>query len=105
MDKLYTVDHYPSDDFVFSSHGYDLHIDNELVAAAFAELPQQGAEHFNFALCFGTADGEIGALIGMSRSAVQAAQDKNAERAANKIDGVDAGGRLDADEKSQLQRH
>lgn len=41
LDKLYTVDHYPSDDFVFSSHGYDLHIDNELVAAAFAELPQQ----------------------------------------------------------------
>ena len=36
LDKLYTVDHYPSDDFVFSSHGYDLHIDNELVAAAFA---------------------------------------------------------------------
>ena len=25
LDKLYTVDHYPSDDFVFSSHGYDLH--------------------------------------------------------------------------------
>lgn len=41
LDKLYTVDYYPSDDFVFSSHGYDLHIDNELVAAAFAELPQQ----------------------------------------------------------------
>lgn len=36
LDKLYTVDHYPSDDFAFSSHGYDLHIDNELVAAAFA---------------------------------------------------------------------
>lgn len=35
LDKLCTV-HYPSDDFVFSSHGYDLHIDNELVAAAFA---------------------------------------------------------------------
>ena len=33
LDKPYTVDHYPSDDFVFSSHGYDLHIDNELVAA------------------------------------------------------------------------
>lgn len=36
LDKLCTVDHYPSDDFVFSSHGYDLHIDNELMAAAFA---------------------------------------------------------------------
>ena len=41
LDTLCTIDQYPSDDFVFSSHGYDLHIDNELVAAAFAELPQQ----------------------------------------------------------------
>ena len=30
LDKLCTVDRYPSDSFVFSSHGYDLHIDNEL---------------------------------------------------------------------------
>ena len=36
LDKLCTVDRYPSDSFVFSSHGYDLHIDNELVADAFA---------------------------------------------------------------------
>ena len=41
LDKLCTVDRYPSDSFVFSSHGYDLHIDNELVADAFASLPQQ----------------------------------------------------------------
>ena len=41
LDKLCTVDRYPSDSFVFSSHGYDLHIDNELVADAFANLPQQ----------------------------------------------------------------
>ena len=34
LDKLCTVDRYPSDSFVFSSHGYDLHIDNELVADA-----------------------------------------------------------------------
>lgn len=39
LDKLCTVDRYPSDSFVFSSHGYDLHIDNELVADAFANLP------------------------------------------------------------------
>ena len=36
LDKLATVDHYPSDSYVFSSHGYDLLIDNELVADAFA---------------------------------------------------------------------
>ena len=32
LDKLCTVDHYPSDSFTFSSHGYDLHINNYLVA-------------------------------------------------------------------------
>ncbi len=37
---LDTVDRYPSDSFVFSSHGCSLHIDNELVAA-FADLSQQ----------------------------------------------------------------
>ena len=29
-DKLSTVDRYSCDSFTFSSHGYDLHIDNEL---------------------------------------------------------------------------
>ena len=38
LDKLFTVDHYPSDSFTFSSHGCDLHIDNELVAEAFARF-------------------------------------------------------------------
>ena len=32
LDKLCVMDRYPSDSIVFSSHGYDLHIDNELVA-------------------------------------------------------------------------
>ena len=40
LDKLCVVDRYPSDSIVFSSHGYDLHIDNELVAEAFSALPQ-----------------------------------------------------------------
>lgn len=38
LDKLFTVDHYPSDSFTFSSHGCDLHIDNELVAETFARF-------------------------------------------------------------------
>ena len=41
MDKLCTADCYPSDSFTFSSHGYDLHINNELVADAFASLSAQ----------------------------------------------------------------
>ena len=41
LENLSTVDHYPSDSYVISSYGYDLPIDNELVAEAFASLPQQ----------------------------------------------------------------
>lgn len=39
LDKLYTVDHYPSDDFVFSSHGYDLH---DLVSQLQPEIARGG---------------------------------------------------------------
>ena len=71
LDKLCTVDHYPSDDFVFSSHGYDLHIDNELVAEAFAKLSKTEQSILILHCVLDMADGEIGSLMGMSRSAVQ----------------------------------
>ena len=41
LGQLTSVDHYPSEEFIFSSYGCDLHIDNELVANAFAALPKQ----------------------------------------------------------------
>lgn len=71
LDKLSTVDYYPSDSYVFSSHGYDLRIDNELVAEAFASLPQQEQSILILHCVLDLADGEIGSLMGMSRSAVQ----------------------------------
>lgn len=83
--KLYTVDHYPSDDFVFSSHGYDLHIDNELVAAAFAELPQKAQSILILHCVLEMADGEIGALMGMSRSAVQRHRTKTLKELRTKL--------------------
>ena len=85
LDKLYTVDHYPSDDFVFSSHGYDLHIDNELVATAFAELPQQAQSILILHCVLEMADGEIGALMGMSRSAVQRHRTKTLKELRTKL--------------------
>ena len=85
LDKLYTVDHYPSDDFVFSSHGYDLHIDNELVAAAFAELSQQAQSILILHCVLGLADGEIGTLMGMSRSAVQRHRTKTLKELRTKL--------------------
>ena len=71
LDKLSTVDYYPSDSYVFSSHGYDLLIDNELVAEAFASLPEQEQSILILHCVLDLADGEIGSLMGMSRSAVQ----------------------------------
>ena len=71
LEKLSTVDYYPSDSYVFSSHGYDLPIDNELVAEAFASLPQQKQSNLILHCVLDLADGEIGSLMGMSRSAVQ----------------------------------
>ena len=71
LDKLCVVDRYPSDSIVFSSHGYDLHIDNELVAEAFSALPQTEQSILILHCTLDLADGEIGSLVGMSRSAVQ----------------------------------
>ena len=71
LDKLCVLDRYPSDSYVFSSHGYDLLINNELVAEAFASLPEQEQSILILHCVLELADGEIGALMGMSRSAVQ----------------------------------
>ena len=71
MDKLSVVDHYPSDRFTFSSHGYDLHIENELVADAFAGLSVQEQSILILHFVLDLPDQEVGRLVGMSRSAVQ----------------------------------
>ena len=71
MDKLCTLDDYPSDSFVFSAFGYDLHIRDELVAGAFATLPEQEQKILILHCVLELADGKIGGFVGMSRSAVQ----------------------------------
>ena len=71
LNKLSTVDQYPSDSYIFSSHGYDLLINNELVAEAFSALPQMEQSILILHCTLDLADGEIGNLVGMSRSAVQ----------------------------------
>lgn len=71
LDKLSTTDRYPSESYVFSSHGYDLYIDDELVAGAFAELPQQEQSILILHFVLGLTDREISDLVGMSKSAVQ----------------------------------
>ena len=71
MDKLCTVDDYPSDSTVFSVYGYTLHIQNELVANAFASLPEQEQKVLVLHCVLELGDGEIGGFVGMSRGAVQ----------------------------------
>ena len=87
LDKLFTVDHYPSDSFTFSSHGCDLHIDNELVAEAFATLPSMEQSILILHCVMELADGEIGALMGMSRSAVQRHRTKTLETMRTRLTG------------------
>lgn len=71
LDKLFTVDHYPSDSFIFPAYGCELQISDGLVAAAFASLPQPGQSILILHCVLELTDGEIGAVVGMSRSAVQ----------------------------------
>ena len=66
MDKLCTVDEYPSDSFLFTAYGYALHIRDELVADAFASLPEQEQGILILYCVLELADGEIGGLVGMS---------------------------------------
>ena len=71
MDKFCTMDEYPSDSVVFTAFGYDLHIRDELVADAFASLPEREQSILILYCVLGLTDGEIGRIAGMSRSAVQ----------------------------------
>ena len=62
MDKLCTLDDYPSDSFVFSAFGYDLHIRDELVAGAFATLPEQEQKILILHLCWNFPMARLAAL-------------------------------------------
>lgn len=102
LDKLFTVDHYPSDSYVFSSHGCDLHIDNELVAEAFAALSSMEQSILILHCVLELADGEIGRPHWYVPERRSAAQDKDLIGAAETAKGVDAERRLDADEYPEL---
>ena len=87
LDKLCTTDQYPGNSFIFSAYGYELHINDELVATAFAELPQPGQNILILHCVLELTDGEIGALMGMSRSAVQRHRTKALETMRTKLMG------------------
>lgn len=91
MDKLCTVDEYPSDSVVFTAYGYDLHIRDELMADAFASLPEQEQEILILHCVAALADGEIGSVMGMSRSTVQRHRTKSLNELRKRLE--DSGGR------------
>ena len=71
MDKLCTMDEYPSDSILFTAYGYTLHIRDELVADAFASLPEREQGILILYCVLELTDGEIGSIARMSRSSVQ----------------------------------
>lgn len=71
LDKLCITDSYPSESYVFSSHGYDLLINNELVAEAFASLSAQEQSILILRCVLDMTDKQIGKIMGLSRSTVQ----------------------------------
>ena len=85
MDKLSTVDHYPSDSHVFTSHGCDLPIENELVADAFAALTEQEQSILILHCVLGMSDGKIGEIMELSRYAVQRRRRKALDELRNKL--------------------
>lgn len=64
IDKLCTLDEYPSGSFMFSAFGYDLYIQDELVAGVFASLPEQEQQILILHFVAAMADGEIGRPCG-----------------------------------------
>ena len=89
--KLGTREEDPGDSLVFSAFGYDLHIRDELIAGAFASLPEQEQQILILRFVAAMVDGEIGGLVGMSRSAVQRHRTKTLNELRQRLE--DNGGR------------
>ena len=90
-DKFSTRDEYPSDSFVFSAFGYALHIRDELVADAFASLPEREQGILILYCVLELTDGEIGSIARMSRSSVQRRRTKALNELRKRLE--DDGGR------------
>ncbi len=85
MDKLSTVDSYPSESHVFTSHGCDLPIENELVADAFAGLTEQEQSILILHCVLGMSDSKIGTVMELSRYAVQRRRRKALDELRSKL--------------------
>lgn len=71
LDRLRTTEHYPSESYVFTTHGCALIINNEQVAEAFADLSAQEQSILILRCVLDMTDKQIGTVMGLSRSTVQ----------------------------------
>lgn len=71
LGKLYTVDEYPSDSFVFSAFGYVLYLHEEMMADAFSRLPEPEQTILILHCVLELPGRKVGNFVGLSRSAVQ----------------------------------
>ncbi len=88
MDKLCVTDSYPSENYVFSTYGYDLLISNEQVAEAFAELSAQDQSILILRCVLDMTDKQIGNVMGLSRSTVQYRRTKTLSALRKKLAGM-----------------
>ena len=91
MDKLGSMDEYPSDSILFTAYGYTLHIRDELVADAFASLPEREQGILILYCVLELTDCEIGSIARMSRSSVQRRRTKALNELRKRLE--DDGGR------------
>ena len=91
MDKLCSMDEYPSDSILFTAYGYTLHIRDELVADAFASLPEREQGILILYCVLELTDGEIGSIARLSRSSVQRRRTKALNELRKRLE--DDGGR------------
>ena len=82
---------YPSDSILFTAYGYTLHIRDELVADAFASLPEREQGILILYCVLELTDGEIGSIARMSRSSVQRRRTKALNELRKRLE--DDGGR------------
>lgn len=92
LDKLSSMDRYPSDTYTFSSYGCDLSIENELVAEAFASLSATDQGILILRCVLDLTDKEIGLIMGLGRSAVQKRRTQTIKALREKLTALMPGG-------------
>jgi len=71
LDKLYTLDDDPAEQYVFHVHGHPIPIRNDRLAESLLAFGVQGYSILLLAYSLELSDREIGELLGLSRSKIQ----------------------------------